>query len=362
MRTGICILLATAFVAFELPLSGAQAPIRGVVTNVRATASGGTVEILYDLAAPQAGLAFDVTIEASEDGGSSFPITLSSVTGDVGAGVIPGVAKRVVWNAARDVERAAFDRFQYRVTATAISRAAAPARKPSGGGAASTAAPSGGGGGKTKWILIAGGAAAAGGALALSRSSEPPAPAISDASLEGATDVLLASANAVTFNVSVAGAEGAQVSWSFGDGTSASGTIANGAASTRKTYATAGSFTPRVTVSRAGGGSTSRDYRLLTVTTITGRWIGRFTTITGTFTMNLTQNGTAITGDATDDFTRDTGRAAGNVAGPPSAMRFRLNYPDNTFWEIDVTGSGDQRTFTGTITGRNQNPFTMTKQ
>jgi hypothetical protein len=232
----------------------------------------------------------------------------------------------------------------------------------------SAASPRQGGGGGMKWVLI-GGAVAGGGAaaaLASNKSSPaaPPAPAVGDVSVSGLTDVLLAAANSVTFAVSGATAQGEtlQATWSFGDGTTHTAAIANGNATATKTYTTAGVFVPRVTVSGSRGGSTTRDYRQVTVTTVTGRWTGRFTNINGTFTINLTQNGTQITGDAVDDFSRDQGRATGAVSGPPSAMKFRLNYADNTFYEIDVTGSSDQRTFTGTITGARSNPFVMIKQ
>lgn len=340
------------------------------MTNVRAAATGpGTVELRYDLASPQAGLAFDVSIEASEDGGASFPIKLTSVTGDTGPGIIPGTGKRVVWTAARDVERAAFDKFQYRITATAIP----PATLPRAGGETSkpaTAEPSSGGGGGMKWVLIGGGVAAAGAAAALAGgSSTPPVvpPAIGDATVSGVTDVLLATANAVTFVVTASNPQGETLTatWAFGDGSSGTAAIANGSASVRKTYTTAGSFVPRVTVTGSRGGSSTRDYRTITVATLNGRWTGRFTTIGGNFSLNLTQNGTQITGDGLDDFTSPGSRSSsvsGSVSGPPSALRFRLTYPEGGFYEVDVTGSADQRTFTGTITGRTANPFAMVRQ
>ena len=371
MRIGICFSLVSALVVAAMPPSGAQTPVRGVITNIRAGASGGTVEITSDLASPKAGLAFDVSIEASEDGGKSFPVKLSSVTGDVGPAVMPGASKRVIWNAARDVERAAFDRFQFRITATAVPRAGLPEPKPSGGAQpASAGSPSSGGGGGKKWLLIGGGVAAAGAAAALAGGSSTPAvvpPTIGDVAINGATDVLLASANAVTFVVTAAMTQGETytATWTFGDGTSGTAAIANGTASVQKNYSTAGTFMPRVTVTGSRGGSTSRDYRTLTVATMTGRWIARFAQ--STFTINLTQNGSQVTGDATYEGPgnfRNPGRATGSVSGPPSRMIFNLTGADNAcFCDTDVSGSADQRTFTGNIiTAGGPVSLSMTKQ
>ncbi len=367
MRIGICVLLAAALTVATMPPSGAQTPIQGTVTNVRATATGGTVEIRYDLASPQAGLAFDVTIVASEDGGASFPIKLSSVTGDTGPGIIPGTGKRIVWNAARDVERAAFDRFQYRVTATAIPRASPPQAKPTAPAQQPpAAAPPSGGGGGMKWVLIGGGVAAAGAAAALALKPGESPPAISDVGVTGLTEVLLATANSVTFRVSGSSADGEalQASWTFGDGTTAQAAIANGSATVVKRFTTAGSFTPRVTVTAPRGGSVSRDYQLVTVASATGRWNGRYSG--GNFTFNVTQNGSQLTGDGVIDFASNfvnPGQLAGSVAGPPSRMTFGLTDRDGRRFPFEVSGSNDQRTFSGTIgTGAGDLPFTMTRQ
>lgn len=381
MRIAICVTLVTALVVSAMPSSDAQTPVRGVITNVRSVVTGGSVEITYDLASPKAGLAFDVTVEASEDGGKSFPVKLSSVTGDIGPAIMPGTARRVVWNAARDVERAAFDRFQFRITAIAVPRAALPDPKPTSGAQPTPAdAGSSGGGGGTKWLLIGGGVAAAGAAAALagggsagsggSGGSPTPVatgPTVSDVSVSGLTDVLIATANSVTFSVtasSPAQGEALSATWTFGDGTTAPATWPGGAVSVTKTFANAGVFVPRVTVSSRSG-SVSRDYQTITVGTVTGRWVGqwRLSSSTGTFTINLTQNGSQVSGDSVDSFANG-GRSSvsGSVSGPPSRLRLRLTYSDNTFYDMDVTGSADQRTFSGTLAGVNSFPFSMTKQ
>jgi hypothetical protein len=369
LRIGSTVLVALALIVSAMPPSGAQTPIQGVVTNVRSTVTGGTVEIRYDLASPQAGLAFDVTIVASEDGGASFPIKLSSVTGDAGPGIIPGTSKRAVWNAARDVERAAFDRFQYRITATAIPRVAPPQSKPGAGQPAPAAAPpppSGGGGGGKKWLLIGGGVAAAGAAAAFALKPGSSPPTIGDVGLTGLTEVLLATANSVTFRVSGSSPDGEalQASWTFGDGTTAQAALSSGSATVVKRFTTAGSFTPRVTVSAPRGGSATRDYQIITVATATGRWTGRYSQ--GNFSFNLTQNGSQLTGDGVIDFASNfvnPGQVSGSVGGPPSRMTFGLADRDGRRFPFEVTGSGDQRTFTGTVgTAAGDLPFSMTRQ
>jgi hypothetical protein len=189
-------------------------------------------------------------------------------------------------------------------------------------------------------------------------------PDIGEVSVVGLTDVLLATANSVTFTVRGSSAQGEalQASWSFGDSTTNSAAVSNGAASVTKTYANAGVFTPRVTVSAPRGGGVSRDYQAITVGTVTGVWTGRFSN--GSFViMNLTQNGAQVTGEVPENFARDQIRASGTVSGPPSTLRFRLTYGDGGFFEINATGSSDQRTFTGTVlTGVGTQPFSMTKQ
>ncbi len=46
-----------------------------------------------------------VSLFLSTDGGVSYPHLCQSVTGDVGAGVMPGASRQIVWNAGLDYPR-----------------------------------------------------------------------------------------------------------------------------------------------------------------------------------------------------------------------------------------------------------------
>jgi len=71
------------------------------VTNVTAveTLGGTNVTIHYDLADQNNSL---VELDISSDNGSSWTVTDTSVTGDVGAGIAAGASKTIIWNAATD--------------------------------------------------------------------------------------------------------------------------------------------------------------------------------------------------------------------------------------------------------------------
>ncbi len=72
-----------------------------VVTNVSASQDSGanTVTITYDISdANNSAVAIDI----SEDGGSTWTVTDTSSTGDVGAGVTPGTGKSISWDASAD--------------------------------------------------------------------------------------------------------------------------------------------------------------------------------------------------------------------------------------------------------------------
>jgi len=89
-----------------------------VVSNLTAAQRAGTklVDITYDLAAPGFG-AVSVTLEASSDGGATWTVPVTSVTGAVGAGVTPGTGKTIVWNAGADWPRSYSTQMGFRITA-----------------------------------------------------------------------------------------------------------------------------------------------------------------------------------------------------------------------------------------------------
>lgn len=70
-----------------------------VVENITASQIIGTkhLEIFYDLAVSDNHPCI-VTIKWSTDNGSTYPLTAVTVTGDSGAGILPGQGKRIVWD------------------------------------------------------------------------------------------------------------------------------------------------------------------------------------------------------------------------------------------------------------------------
>jgi hypothetical protein len=156
-------------------------------------AGAGIVRVVYDLDGA-AGALFSVSLEASTDGGRTFAIRPSAVTGDVGAGVSPGTNKTIAWDTTKDVEELQLERFVFRIVvsgggqpAASPAGAATPTPPAGGRGGASTprSTPNAGnagkkGGGLSKGALIAivgGGAAAGVGVAAKSKggsSASPP--------------------------------------------------------------------------------------------------------------------------------------------------------------------------------------------
>ncbi len=191
---GLLLILATA-AAPRVATAQVFTTPKGEAENVRFEQVGaGTVHIFYDLVASDPRAVFLVTLDASQDRGSTFTVRPMSVSGDVGPGVTPGTGKRIVWESGRDVERLEIDQFRFRISAQAgplelqkvdppaapAAPAAAPetpatAAKPPGT-APTTPAPQPqtaaakpkSGGGATKWLLIGGGGAAAAGVAAAS--------------------------------------------------------------------------------------------------------------------------------------------------------------------------------------------------
>jgi formylglycine-generating enzyme required for sulfatase activity len=88
------------------------------VTNVLAVQRSGTmlVDVTYDLL-DAGGHAMTVALYISPDGGVSFPIHCLTVTGDVGAGVLSGTGRHIVWDAGGDYPGHAGETYAPKVTA-----------------------------------------------------------------------------------------------------------------------------------------------------------------------------------------------------------------------------------------------------
>ena len=74
-----------------------------IISNVQVSQRAGTklVDVYYNLTHAD-GLASTVWINVSGDGGVTWTIPSSSVSGASGAGVTPGTSKHLVWNAGQD--------------------------------------------------------------------------------------------------------------------------------------------------------------------------------------------------------------------------------------------------------------------
>ena len=90
-----------------------------VVENVafaQRTDGSGLVDIVYDLSDPESPTA-TVTIEASSDGGATWTLAVTTLTGDVGDGVTMGVGKTAVWDFGADHPGVFLEDVVIRVTA-----------------------------------------------------------------------------------------------------------------------------------------------------------------------------------------------------------------------------------------------------
>jgi hypothetical protein len=81
-------------------------------------AEAGVVRIFYDLLADNPQQLLGVRLVVSQDGGQTFDVTATTVSGDVGPAVVPGSGKRITWEAARDVERLDASRLRLRLVVT----------------------------------------------------------------------------------------------------------------------------------------------------------------------------------------------------------------------------------------------------
>jgi hypothetical protein len=89
-------------VAFSPPAQAAS-PVLPVITNLVAVQRPGTfyVDVTYDLIDPDSPGGVYILAEASSTGGASYGISMRTLSGDVGM-LIPGVGKKIVWNAWND--------------------------------------------------------------------------------------------------------------------------------------------------------------------------------------------------------------------------------------------------------------------
>ena len=89
-----------------------------VVGNVTAAQRAGTklVDISYDVTADSPSVI--VSLEISSDGGTTFSVPATTVSGAIGAGVPIGTGKLIIWNVGADWSGQYSARMRYKVTAT----------------------------------------------------------------------------------------------------------------------------------------------------------------------------------------------------------------------------------------------------
>ncbi len=102
----------------SIPLIAAQLPAAPVVSNLTASQRAGTklVDVRYDLAAPGFPLVA-VSLQISSDGGATWTVPVTSVSGAIGTSVPPGTGKVIVWDAGTDWPRGYSNQMRFRVVA-----------------------------------------------------------------------------------------------------------------------------------------------------------------------------------------------------------------------------------------------------
>jgi formylglycine-generating enzyme required for sulfatase activity len=118
------ITLTLSIVALLAASLHAAAP---VVSNLSASQRAGTklVDIVYDVAADTSSVA--ISLEVSSDGGSSFTVPATSLSGAIGAGVAVGTGRTITWDAGADWNQQQSSTMRFKVTADDGLEPAVPA-------------------------------------------------------------------------------------------------------------------------------------------------------------------------------------------------------------------------------------------
>ena len=124
LKAALIVLTAVAGALVPTPSRGQTpaGPPQGsldAISNTQVATSGGQVFVTYDLAALPQARSFSVSLLVSLDDGRTFDLTPTSVTGDIGRMVAPGIGKRIVWDAGKDIETLPQSGLRARVTAVA---------------------------------------------------------------------------------------------------------------------------------------------------------------------------------------------------------------------------------------------------
>jgi formylglycine-generating enzyme required for sulfatase activity len=109
----MAVLLLSATLAHA---QGTQLLVTNVLVQVQQPPHFALVDVTYDLETV-GDLPVWVSLFLSTDGGATYPNLCATVTGDVGAGVLPGTGKHIVWNAGTEFPGFSSPTCRLRVTA-----------------------------------------------------------------------------------------------------------------------------------------------------------------------------------------------------------------------------------------------------
>ena len=296
----------------------------GVVQNGQFVESEtGVIEVTYDLVSTAQDATFEVELYVSEDGQNFVQAT--SVTGDVGPGVMPGPGKRITWRWTDDLESLApdIDRFQFQVRTQS-----APLTDPA------AAVEDEGGINPLVWVGIAAGGAA-GAYVVLSGDGDTNNPPVAAFSISPA-GMGMAGLTNFTFDGSASSDPDRDVlgfDWNFGDGSNGTGSPVT------HVFDAPGTYTVTLTVSDGERDATTTGS--VTVNpTMEGLWSGLFDG--EPFNVMFTQQGTTLGG--TFDVFGLSGPLNGEVSSDnnfvcPYDANYTIDPRDFGFQTIMIRGS-----------------------
>lgn len=111
---GVFILIVSAL-SINSPASAQQNPAVSIVRIEEY--KPGLVAIYYDLSG-EVDKKYQVVIKFSPDGGAHYSIQPSSVSGDVGKGVLAGKLRKMIWEVKKDYPPGYSDKFRCQITAS----------------------------------------------------------------------------------------------------------------------------------------------------------------------------------------------------------------------------------------------------
>ena len=113
--------LPTLLIAFWLMIASAWQvlAVDPIVSNVQAKQRGGSrlVDITYDVADPDSPT-LTVYLKVSSDGGKTWKGPVVMVKGDVGLHIVPGTAKKLIWDAGKEMPNQFGVKYRYRIGAS----------------------------------------------------------------------------------------------------------------------------------------------------------------------------------------------------------------------------------------------------